>query len=82
MRHSGEARFYERRQLSLDVCDWQDIDEMAKARGQSSMKMLRELIEIVLHDNLADAIFDDGSETKRKHLSPLVMMGPRLQARL
>jgi hypothetical protein len=62
---TGEAFCYERRQLSLDCNDWQDLDELAKARGQQTMKMLRELIEIIVHDNLVSAIFDDGKHERR-----------------
>jgi hypothetical protein len=65
LRYTGEGHFYERRQISLDVNDWTDIDEVAKARGQTAPRMLRELIEIILHDGLIDAIFDDDGEHKR-----------------
>jgi hypothetical protein len=79
---TGEAYCYERRQVSLDVNTWTDLDLAAKARGQSTPRMLRQLIEVIVHDNLIDAIIDDGHERKPPRPAPasLASLAPRLLA--
>jgi hypothetical protein len=80
---SGEAYCYERRQVSLDVNTWTDLDIAAKARGQSTPRMLRQLIEVIVHDGLIDAIIDDGHERNpprppRPAPASLASLAPRL----
>jgi|SRR6516164_4792426 hypothetical protein len=67
---SGAAQFLESRQIALDVNLWTDIAAMAKARGTTTPKLLRSLIEIIFADGLVNAIIDDGKHERRTPSPP------------